>query len=55
MRRHLAPERQPFREILEEVRMIHALQSVLTTHNPMGWIAGECGFNSTPAFLSRFR
>ncbi len=55
LRRHLALEKQSFREILEEVRMHHALQHVLTTHKPMDWIAGECGFNSASAFSSRFR
>ncbi|MBR7781648.1 AraC family transcriptional regulator [Undibacterium luofuense] len=55
LRRHLAAEQQSFRDILDDVRMHHALHFVLTSRKSIDWIAGECGFTSPAAFSTRFR
>ncbi|GGX36715.1 AraC family transcriptional regulator [Undibacterium squillarum] len=55
LRRHLAAEQQTFRDILDDVRMHHALHYVLSSRKNMDWIAGECGFTSPAAFSTRFR
>lgn len=55
LRRHLASEGQSFREILDSVRMAHALSHLQTTRRSIGEIALACGYASASRFAARFR
>ncbi len=55
LRRRLAAEGQSFREILESVRMAHALNHLQTTRRRIEDIALACGYASPSRFAERFR
>ena len=49
LRRRLQQESQSFRQIVEEVRMAHALGQLQTTSRPIGEIAQNSGYQSDRA------
>lgn len=55
LRRRLAEEATGFREILEEVRLVHGLALVQGTDKPLKQVAVECGYASPSRFTARFR
>ncbi len=55
LRRRLAAEGKTFREILEDVRMSHALGLLQTSRRNIDDIAGECGYACASRFAVRFR
>jgi AraC-like DNA-binding protein len=55
LRRKLAAERSGFREVLEEVRLSHALALVTGGTQPLKWVAMACGYLSASRFAERFR
>ncbi|TDR82015.1 helix-turn-helix transcriptional regulator [Paludibacterium purpuratum] len=55
LRRHLAREGRQFRDILDEVRMNHALQALQSSRLPIGEIAAQSGYASASRFAVRFR
>lgn len=55
LRRRLAEEGTGFREILEEVRITHALALVQGSDKPLKLVAAECGYASPSRFTARFR
>ena len=55
LRRRLQQESQSFRQIVEEVRMAHALGQLQSTSRPIGEIAQNSGYQSGSRFTARFR
>lgn len=55
LRRRLAAEKSSFREVLEEVRLAHALTLILSTTQPMKNVAMLSGYLSPSRFAARFR
>nr|WP_233171603.1 helix-turn-helix transcriptional regulator [Dyella sp. ASV21] len=55
LRRRLAEETTGFRDILEEVRLVHGLALVQGTDKPLKQVAVECGYASPSRFTARFR
>lgn len=55
LRRHLAAEGRSFRAILDECRMLRALNQLQSTRQAIDTIADACGYASTARFSSRFR
>lgn len=55
LRRRLAAEGSGFRDLLEEVRLSHALALVQGSAQPLKWVALACGYQSASRFAERFR
>lgn len=55
LRRKLAAEQSSFRDVLEEVRLGHALALVQGGTQPLKWVAMACGYLSASRFSERFR
>ncbi|WP_430389699.1 helix-turn-helix transcriptional regulator [Dyella sp. 20L07] len=55
LRRRLADESTGFRDILEEVRLVHGLALVQGSSKPLQQVAAECGYDSPSRFSARFR
>ena len=55
LRRRLAAEGSGFREVLEEVRLAHALSLVQGGRQPLKQVAMACGYQSPSRFAARFR
>lgn len=55
LRRRLAAEGSGFRDLLEEVRLGHALALVQGSAQPLKWVAHACGYQSASRFAERFR
>lgn len=55
LRRRLAAEGSGFRDVLEEVRLSHALALVQGSAQPLKWVALACGYQSASRFAERFR
>lgn len=55
LRRRLAAEGSGFRDVLEEVRLSHALVLVQGSRQPLKWVALRCGYHSASRFAERFR
>ncbi len=53
LRRRLQQESQSFRQIVEEVRMAHALGQLQTTSRPIGEVAQNSGYQSGSRFTAR--
>lgn len=55
LRRHLASERMKFRDVLQDVRMSHALAILQNTDTSIVSVASAVGYDSASRFAARFR
>lgn len=55
LRRHLASERITFRDVLQDVRMSHALAILQNTDTSILSVASAVGYDSASRFAARFR